>query len=314
MIVPIKNDDGEHFGAVFGFLKSLKSIVEKFKPTDVMIVTDGPNSALRRKMLFKEYKANRRKTWRRGLVKAFDFLSEEEQSSNFNFQIRRIKEYLSNFPVKTITIPYIEADDVIAEVCNTLDDKTEAIIYSTDGDYLQLLGNPNTLCYNPITKKLISKKTFIDKHGYVPENYIFIKAIEGDKSDNIPGIKGLGKKTFLKLFPKLVDQHVESINEIIDEAYHIVRSGAKGYTRGQINGYQKIIDNEDLLLRNYNIMQLMDVDISLQSRQIIKEFMEAKPNGFNRLALRKLFISDKMYSQVKYFNDWSRVFCGLIRG
>ena len=104
-IVPIQNDDGEHFGAVFGFLRSLKAVIDKFKPTEVIVVWDGPESAVKRRMKLKSYKANRTRVWKRGGIKAFDFLSETEQQENFSYQLKRIHEYLSMFPIKTIMIP-----------------------------------------------------------------------------------------------------------------------------------------------------------------------------------------------------------------
>jgi len=59
-IIPITNDDGEHFGGVFGSLRSLRHIVETFNPNELVFVWDGPKSGLKRKQLLSEYKGNRK--------------------------------------------------------------------------------------------------------------------------------------------------------------------------------------------------------------------------------------------------------------
>lgn len=311
LIVPITNDDGEHFGGVFGFLRSLKAATDQFKPTEVYIISDGPNSALRRKMVDKNYKASRKKPWKKGVVKAYDFLNEQEQSDNFSLQIKRLYEYLDILPVKTLSLPYVEADDLIAEIVNTMSSDTNAVIYSTDADYKQLT-NEKVVCYNPMAKQLTTKESFFDKHGYRADNYIYFKCIDGDKSDDLPGVHGIGKKTFLKLFPQVATEHVEDIDEIFEYCRHCVGSRSKVYTKAMKNRYRDVLDAEDLVRKNYQLMQLLDVDISLQSKSLCHEIQDDLPHRFNRFKLRAMFIQDKLNSHVKYFDDWSRVFSGLM--
>jgi 5'-3' exonuclease len=311
LIVPITNEDGEHFGGVFGFLRSLKAATDQFKPTEVYIISDGPNSALRRKMVDKNYKASRKKPWKKGVVKAYDFLNEREQSDNFSLQIKRLYEYLDILPVKTLALPYVEADDLIAEIVNTMASDTEAVIYSTDADYKQLT-NEQITCYNPMAKQLTSVETFFDKHGYRADNYIYFKCIDGDKSDELPGVNGIGKKTFLKLFPQVVTEHIEDIDEIFEYCRHCVGSRSKVYTKAMKNRYNDVLDAEDLVRKNYQLMQLLDVDISLQSKSLCWDIQKDAPHRFNRFKLRAMFMQDKLNSHVKYFDEWSRVFSGLM--
>ena len=312
VIVPIKNDDGEHFGGVFGFLRSLKSAITKFKPDEVLIAWDGPKSGLKRKQMFPEYKANRRKDWKRGSVKAFDFMSEQQQSDNFGFQLRRVHEYLDKFPVKTIQIPYLEADDIIAQYVQYIGGN-EAVIYSTDADFKQLITD-KILHYNPISKKLLSRDTFVDEKGYEPHNYKIVKTIMGDSSDNIPGIKGIGEKTLMKLYPSLVDSEEFEFDDLVDNATHILNSGAKGYTKSQLSKYRQIVENEKLLQLNYKLMQLNDVDISVQTKDVILSVFNDSPHTFDRFNLRKMFLEDKLWGAVKNFNIWSNTFSGLQLG
>lgn len=310
-VIPIANDDGNHFGGVFGFIRSVKSAVDMFNPSEVIIAWDGPQSGLKRKLLFKEYKANRHgQPWKKGLVRAFDFLSEEQQKENFGMQLKRIKEYVDFLPVKTLTLPYIEADDIIADLVNMAKEAgQECIIYSSDADYQQLI-SPNVSCYNPITKKLMTEDEFEKKHGFSPRNFVFIKAIKGDNSDNIPGVKGLGEKTAVKLL-RFDTKIYNSIEEILEECASILNGNTKGYTKSQLAKYQLLLDNAELLKRNYALMQLQDVDVSIQSKDIIRKFKDDKPNEFNSFKLKMMLIEDRMGQQLRNFDSLSRTFNGL---
>ncbi len=310
-IVPITNDNGEHFGGTFGFLRSLKAAIDEFKPTQVYVITDGPQSALRRKMIDENYKAGRRKEWKRGTVKAYDFLDEQEERDNFSMQIRRLNEYLALLPIKTISIPYVEADDIIAEIVNTMPSDTGAIIYSTDADFKQLV-NERVVCYNPMAKQLTTEKSFLEKFGYRADNYIYFKVINGDKSDGLVGVDGIGAKTFVKIYPQLVDKHIEDLDELFEYSRHVIDSKAKTFTKSLKANHQKILDAEELIRRNYQLMQLNDVNISIQSKDLCRECMQSEPNTFNRMKIRMMFITDKLNTQVKSFDEWSRVFSGLI--
>ena len=281
-----------------------------FKPSEVYIVSDGPNSALRRKLIDKGYKASRKKEWNQGAVKAYDFLNEQDQSDNFSLQMKRLYEYFDILPVKTLSLPYVEADDLIAEIVNTMPSDTEAIIYSTDADYKQLV-NERIICYNPMAKQLTTTKTFFDKHGYRVDNYIWLKVIVGDKSDELKGVDGIGDKTFTKLFPQMAEKHVEDLDEIFEFSRHAVESTSKTYTESMKKQYVKIVDSEELRRKNYTLMQLSDVNISLQSKDICSELQVDVSNKFNRQKLRMMFIKDKLNSHVKYFDDWAISFSNL---
>jgi len=313
VVVPITNEDGEHFGGCFGFLKSMKSAIDMFNPDVVYVISDGPQAALRRKLIDKNYKADRKKEFKRGIIKAYDFLNEQEYQDNFNMQLQRLEKYLSILPIKYMSVPYVEADDIIAEITNTLSDNEEAIIYSTDADYKQLI-NDNVSCYNPVAKLLSTKSVFLKKHGYLPDNYIYFKLVNGDKSDGVTGISGIGEKTFIKLFPEMKTESFDDIEDMLEQVRHALDSGAKKYTKSILGKYQLLAENEDLLYKNWKLMQLQDVDVSIQCKDMIKRLIASNPNKFNRIKLRIMFMQDKLGGAVKYFDDWSRVFSRLMIG
>ena len=310
MIVPTTNENGEHFGGTFGFLRGLKSAVSLLNPTDVIVICDGPNSGLRRRLVSKDYKAHRKTEWVRGKIGSYDFLNEQEQKDSFNYQINRVNEYLETLPVKTMSIPYVEADDIIAEIVNTCND--ECIIYSTDGDFKQLI-NERVSCYNPIAKILLTEKSFIEKNGFKAENHIFFKMIIGDKSDGIPGVNGIGPKTFLKLFPIVREEIFEGPDDLIQYSDFIVGSSSKEHTKSIKSKHKMILDNEELLRKNWDLMQLQEANISIQSKDLIRALLEKQPNKFNKIKLRMMFLQDKLQSNVKSFDEWSGTFSRLMR-
>ena len=310
-VVPISNSNGEHFGGTIGFLNNLKSVIDKVSPSEVYIISDGPGSSMRRKRINKDYKGNRDREWKRGSVRAFDFLNENEMESNFKFQIERLKEYLSILPVKMIEIPFVEADDIIAEIANKYYDDSNVIIYSTDKDFLQLL-NDHVFVFHPTTKKIVNKNTFLEKYELLSDNYIYLKIIEGDTSDNVKGIRGVARKTFLKMFPSVKNKKIENLNELFEMAEHAIDSKSKVYTPGMVKKLNLIVDSKNHMKQNWELMQLTDVDISLQSKDLIKKFVETENvHVFNRTQLKLMFIKDQVEGTIKSMHDWSRVFTQL---
>jgi len=158
------------FGIVFSFLRSLRSICEKFNSDEVYFVLEGrPHH---RYDLLPEYKANR--------VKEVD----ESFANQKNIILDILKNYI---PINVISHKNYECDDVIANLANKVHCKDECIVVSTDSDFIQLLSKDSNRIklYNP------RKKSFIDSPDY---DYVAWKALVGDKSDNIDGFSGIGPK------------------------------------------------------------------------------------------------------------------------
>lgn len=308
--VSTTNENGEHVGGLYGTLNSLKSAIDRIRPSEVYIISDGPHSGMKRKLKNKNYKGNRNKDWKRGAVRSFDFLNEQEQKDSFSVQRNRLVEYMRILPLKYFEVPYVEADDIIAEIANTITDDQEAVIYSTDSDYLQLIRD-NVFCYNPQSKKLLTKDSFFGKFDFLVDNYIYFKIIAGDSSDNITGIKGIKEKTFIKMFPSSRTEPISSIDEVIDLANHALDSKAKTYTKGVIEKYNSVVSNELLLRENWEQMQLLDVDVSFQTKEQVRKLVAEKPNEYKRIKLRRMFMEDKLEHNIRGFDFWSKVFTNL---
>ena len=158
---------------VYNFFRGVRPIVEKFNANKVYFVLEGyPKHRLG---LADDYKAGR--------VDPGDTFRQQK-----DIIIDVVKRCL---PFISVRHPDFECDDVIATLAvNHAQKGDECIIVSSDSDFIQLHNIIDIKLYHPI------KKSFIDKPDY---DYVMWKALRGDKTDNIPGIKGVGDKTALKL-------------------------------------------------------------------------------------------------------------------
>tara|TARA_Y100001938_G_C8066298_1_gene420377 strand:- start:708 stop:1679 length:972 start_codon:yes stop_codon:yes gene_type:complete len=299
--VRLTNDNGEHVGGVYGTLNSLQSQIKKHNPDIVSVVWEGKGSSERRRRTLKEYKEGRKF---RGLNRHFEY-SQEDESESFARQLQLLKECLDLLPVYQPAVQYLEADDQIAYSCRTFFKEEAKVIVSTDRDFFQLVDN-NTSVYRPVKTKenpkgeLIDMDYMVEKEAVFPPNYALLKAIVGDKSDNILGISGVGEKSVKKDFPLLSTNEDMDVDDVLE------------YASNQKNKkYQKYIDNEDLLRMNYKIVQLLDIDVNIQSIQALEKSYESKDLKFNSYQLRlKLMSEDISPSNI---DNWISSFMSVSR-
>jgi 5'-3' exonuclease len=186
---------GNHIGGIFHFLNTLRISFENYHLEKIAVFWDGEDSSLSRKKIYHHYKENRKSR-----------LKSEEEESSYNYQRSRIKQYLEEVYVRQGEYAYCESDDCIAYyVQNSPHEKK--IIFSSDGDLTQLVSK-DTQLYNPSHRKLYKPKdSFVYDHEEVLiENIKLVKMLCGDYSDNIAGIRSLGIKRLLVLFPEIVTQ------------------------------------------------------------------------------------------------------------
>lgn len=185
---PLKNKDGKVVNAVYGFLLVLFKLLKEFKPKYFVACFDVPEPTFRKKA-YEKYKAQRKK--------APDELYE---------QIPLVKEVLKKFNVPVFEKAGYEGDDIIGTLSSysSLNNKdTRNIIVSGDFDNLQLV-DKNTVVYllhQGVKHSIIYDENAVKGRygGLVPAQLVDYKALRGDVSDNIPGVKGIGEKTAEKL-------------------------------------------------------------------------------------------------------------------
>ena len=211
-VSPATNDDGIHVGGISGFLMSIGFAIKKIKPTRVIICFDGKGGSSRRRKVFPAYKGNRKPTQK--LNRAYESGSLTDQQENMKMQLGRLINYLDALPVSCMSIDNIEADDAIAYITQQVLPESRHFIMSSDKDFLQLIDDRIGV-WSPTKKKMYFKEDILDEYGITASNYLMYRVLSGDKSDNIPGIPGVGLKSLLKRVPELSEEHKVTIDDLI---------------------------------------------------------------------------------------------------
>lgn len=257
----MKNSKGFPTNALFGFTNMINKIVEEEKPTRMVVAFDKGKTFRHEKYDF--YKGGR---------------SETPDELKVQFPIA--KQMLGFMGIKYYEIDNYEADDIIgtfARLCNE-DDNYIGTIISSDKDLLQLI-SPQ------VDIKLLKQKDYIrynidsfrDAYGIEPINIIDLKALMGDASDNIPGVKGIGEKTALKLLHeyKTLDGIYENIDNI------------KGATK------EKLVNDKDNAYMSYEIATICkEVPMDINMDDIVCKDIDIE-------ALNKLYEELEFYSFLK---------------
>jgi DNA polymerase-1 len=286
------NSDGVHVGGLGGFLRSLGALIHQIEPTSAYIIFDGVGSSTNRKNLLPEYKSGRNlrriTNW-----EVFDNLEDEDDAKID--QITRIIQYLKTLPVKTISIDKVEADDIIAHLCVILpeQEKDKIFIVSSDKDFLQLI-NKNTIVYRPIEREFYTENTVKEKFKMSPSNFIIYKTLMGDNSDKIAGVKGLGEKKLIKLFPELKERDLS-----LEDIYNICESK---YKENII--YSRIIHGIDNLKRNYKIMDLSNPMIDENDKKYLNQIVKSKELNYIPDQFISMYNEDKLGGMIRNLEFW----------
>jgi DNA polymerase I len=182
------NADGKFVHGVIGFIGMTVKIIRRIGPTHVLVVFD-PEETPSRTESYPEYKSNRK-----------DYSAVPERENPFT-QLAGIKKALEMVGIKYCEQPGYEADDLIASYATP--PEYQAVIVSSDTDFFQLV-NETTGVYHYHGQKSVWYNTaeITKKFGFHPSRYLEYKALVGDKSDTISGVRGIGPKTALKVLRK----------------------------------------------------------------------------------------------------------------
>jgi DNA polymerase I len=201
------NQDGEHIGGLYQFLTTLRMVLSSDLYHRVYVFWDGIFSGKLRYDLYEPYKSGRGKDYKNGTHP----IDESELKQRV-----LIWEYLNEMYIRQLKDESVEGDDLIGYYCLTKKENEKITIMSSDRDMCQLISND-------IRVYFLDLKVYVDQNNYSSyfhhhqENSVLLKTIVGDSSDSIKGIKGLGEKKLLSLFPVLKERKV-TLNEIIDGA------------------------------------------------------------------------------------------------
>lgn len=254
---------------VYLFLNSIKTYTEQYAPDEIFCVWDErPEHQINiRKELSEEYKLTR----------------DKDKSAEVHAQNSIIKELLCSLGIKSVFPEKYEADDVIAILHNHFAEN-DKIIITADKDLCQLI-DTKTCVYDPIRKKNYNNNNFETELGVKKQLFTRMKAIQGDKSDNIPGLKGFGAvKTRRVLAGEIVltaeqEEQVLSNMRLVDLSLTLQVQSECEYVLQQINVPQE---------RNFN--NFKDLCAKFKFYQIINNIDYWHEIFFMKNRLQNLFI------------------------
>ncbi|MBM6628327.1 DNA polymerase I [Mammaliicoccus vitulinus] len=272
----LTNKAGVYTNAIYGFTMILDKIIKEEAPTHFMVAFDAGKTTFRNNM-YSEYKGGREKT------------PDELRS-----QLPYIRQLVESYHIKHYELENYEADDIIGTLSKQADEKNlKTIIITGDRDLTQLASENVTIYY---TKKGV---TDIDHYtpdfiaekydGLVPNQIIDMKGLMGDKSDNIPGVPGIGEKTAIKLLKQY--ETVEGVYQNIDE---LKTSKMK----------EKLIDNEDnakLSKELATINRDSPIEVSIEDLKLTDDNDEEKIKLFKTLEFKQLL--DQMDASTEAYDD-----------
>ncbi|MDB5184835.1 MAG: polA [Candidatus Saccharibacteria bacterium] len=216
----LRTADGTPTGGVFGFATMALEVVKRFKPDYVAVAWDKPKTNIRRRLeLYPEYKAGRKPA-----------------PADFKEQIPILHELLAAFGWPLYEMDDYEADDIMGTLAVQAKEKDiETLLITSDLDMLQLV-NSHVHVYALKTGlsniELYSPESFEAKYGIAVDQFLDLKALKGDSSDNIPGVPGIGEKGALDLL-----KQYQTLDNVYDNISLIKDSMAKKLTAGKDLAY-----------------------------------------------------------------------------
>ena len=257
----MRNSKGFPTNGLYGFVNMINKIVSEENPKYMMVAFDVGKTFRHEK--YQKYKDGRRET-----------------PDELKMQFPIAKKILTAMGIKYLECAGYEADDIIGTISKYTenDDKYEALIVSSDKDLLQLISDETTVKLLK-TKDYImmNKQTFIDTYGFEPIKMIDLKALMGDSSDNIPGVKGIGEKGAIKLLCEY-----GSLDGIYDNIDNI---------KGAIN--TKLVDGKDDAYYSKDLVTIYrDVPLDIT-------FDDLLYTGDNNDELKNIYEELEFYSLIK---------------
>ena len=296
------NPSGTHIGGLVGFLRSLGYVTRIFDPTRVIIVWDGKGGSGNRQNINPNYKAQRA-TARITHWGLYD-TREEEQEALIG-QLFRTRDYLECLPVHQIGMEKLEADDIIAYIAKRASKADKKVtIVSSDKDFFQLIDN-NVEVYAPVKKTTFNIDNIKEEIGVLPQNYNIVKALLGDNSDNLPGVKGLGIKTILSEWKSFTYDTNASLQDVWD------------HCETQLDGdkpkkvFAKIIHNWEKVLTNYQLMDLHNTALNESEIDIVEDSLKQPIPALQTGAFLHHLDQDKIEGITKNTESWLENFRGL---
>ena len=246
----LTSPDGASISAVYGFCRILLTVIQELKPEYILVTFDHHQPTFRHAE-YAGYKANR-----------------EEMPDDLKPQIQMIKDFVTAFNIPQFILPGYEADDLIGTIVRQVERRPtgskpelRTIIVTGDRDAFQLVSERTHVWMPGRSKPVRTQDTEYDvagvlkKMGVRPDQIVDLKALMGDASDNIPGVKGIGEKGAVKLLTEFVTleniyETIQTDNLQLDASNHpllkgsLLRKLAEGHQDALLSKRLATIDRE----------------------------------------------------------------------
>lgn len=339
------NSDGKEYGSIINFFNIIKTVLMRRDFSKCYVFFDDNFSGQKRFEIYPAYKLNRED-------KHYDATCLSSYDKAINDYVKKVMQYHQNKKItekkelvrgetdderyqrsrniifqmcdelfiRTYMSEYVEADDLIAFTVQNGKPNEKFCIISGDRDLSQLISKDVCL-YVLQNKHYVTTENSVEELGILHENVVLMKMFCGDTSDNIKGIKGCGEKTFLDLFPEVLE-HSVSVSDIINHAKEINESRAKEKKKplkvcdNIINAITDGIQGDKIYEINEKIISLKKPLLTEESENFMKDFVDSPLDCENRSFenLYKIIVENNMESLLDSdkFSNFFSVFNGLI--
>ena len=297
---------GKHIGAIYHFINTLRRSFETYHLDKIVVFWDGENGSDSRRKFYSQYKENRKSR-----------LRSDEEINSYQYQKQRVKQYLEEIFVRQGEFQFCEADDCIAFY--TQNSPTEKkTIYSGDGDLTQLVSE-ETQIYNPSHQKVYKKNdTIVYNHEEILiENVTLVKMLCGDPSDNIAGIKNMGIKRLITLFPEIKNLPL-TIEDIRDKTNVLFEEDKDNWLiKNLLTGVTKHgVFGEEFYEVNKKIVSLDVPFLTDEARETIIALVNENldPEGRSYKNTMKMMMEDGLFQLLPKSDDaWIKFFNPFLR-
>jgi DNA polymerase-1 len=275
---PLHTQSGIPVQATYGFCRMLKKLITDFEPRHMVLVWDSRGKTFRSE-IYEDYKANR-----------------QAPPSDLSLQKEQILEIAQAIGLFQVAQSGYEADDLIASIVKKYPHE-QIVIVSSDKDLQQLITS-NVVIFDAFKNEVVDGNAFTQKYGFTPPALLLYHSLLGDASDNIPGVKGIGKKGAEEL-----TQQFETLENLYDHLKEVPKERTR--TLLEESRHNAFLSRDLFLLK--------EIDIDAQFKDFT--FEAANWNNayelFNKLEF-KSFIKESV--QAKPASDQQSVFAGVLEG
>jgi len=241
---PLHAPSGEPVQAVYGFCRMIKKLINQFKPEQMVLVWDSKGKTVRHE-LYPEYKATR-----------------QSPPNDLFEQKKHITKFADLIALAQVEQSGVEADDSIYSLAKDFAKKDyDILVITSDKDLYQLL-NESVTIFDPFKDEIVTPQIFEEKRGFSVAKLPFYHALLGDSSDNIPGVKGIGKKGALEFVNRF-----ESLEDLYQNLSSVDRERIRKILETE---KEKAFLSHKLFLLRYIEPSVSDEDIIFDEKQWVK--------------------------------------------